>query len=349
LLLNYTTGNASTHEILDDPTRPNFYWITGQLHDALILFDANTGTQTEYPLPTNSRPHGMLFDAQGRFFVSLESMGMVAQIDPNTGAVLRLIDVSLTDVTGAPGPINASPHDIALGTDGETIWFTGKATGTVGKINPDGTINHYQLLTPNVPTGGSVPIYLSAGPDGNMWGTELAGNKIFRVTNDGVVTEFTIPTFNSRPIVIIPDPLGRQFMWFSEENGHKVAKIDMNGVITEYVVPKTQSNSILAGMAFDDAGNLYTQSYVNQNDPIPSGPDFIVKLSSDILNAPAGDMSNVTVTRYQVPSRGTVFHRIDHGSDGNMYFTELALDKVGRLVVDPSSTIPPTFSFNFGL
>lgn len=348
--LDYTTGAPSTHEIVEDPTRPGFFWITGQKHDALVLFDSATGGQTEYPLSVPGvaaplGPHGMFFDAQGRFFVSLEFAALLAQVDPATGAVLRTIDTRFVGLPGGPDPaINPSPHDIALGADGQTIWFTGKATGTVGRLNPDGSIDTFQL-----PTVGSVPIYLSLGPDGNIWGTELVGNAIFRVTPEGAapVTEFPIPTGNSRPIVITPDPLGQPFMWFSEEAGHKVARISTtDGSIVEFTVPKPQSNSILAGLAFDRSGNLYTQSYVDQNNPVPSGPDFIIKLGSEILTAPAGDLRASAVTNYQVPSTGTVFHRITLGSDGNMYFTELALDKVGRLIVTAG---PSPFQFKFGL
>ncbi|MBU6294164.1 MAG: DUF4214 domain-containing protein [Planctomycetes bacterium] len=346
--LDYTTGNPSTHEIVEDPTRPGFFWISGQKHDALVLFDSATGGQTQYPLSVPGvaaplGPHGMFFDSQGRFFVSLEFAALLAQVDPSTGTVLRTIDTRLVGLPGGPNPaINPSPHDIALGADGQTIWFTGKATGTVGRVNPNGSIDTFQL-----PTVGSVPIYLSLGPDGNIWGTELVGNAICRVTSDGVVTEFPIPTGNSRPIVVTPDPLGRPYMWFSEEAGHKVARISTSdGSITEFAVPKPQSNSILAGLAFDRAGNLYTQSYVNQSNPIPSGPDYIIELSSQILTASAGDLRGVVVTNYQVPSTGTVFHRITLGSDGNMYFTELALDKVGRLIV--AAGLSP-FQFKFGL
>ncbi|WP_439621839.1 virginiamycin B lyase family protein [Gemmata sp.] len=346
--LDYTTGAPSTHEIVEAPTRPGFFWITGQKHDALVLFDSATGGQTEYPLSVPGvaaplGPHGMFFDDQGRFFVSLEFAALLAQVDPTTGAVLRTIDTRFVGLPGGPDPaLNPSPHDFVLGADGATIWFTGKATGTVGRVNPDGSIDTFQL-----PTVGSVPIYLSLGPDGNIWGTELVGNAIFRVTAAGVVTEFPIPTGNSRPIVITPDPLGRPFMWFSEEAGHKVARISTtDGSFAEFAVPKPQSNSILAGLAFDRAGNLYTQSYVDPNNPVPSGPDYIIKLSSEILTAPAGDLRGVAVTNYQVPSTGTVFHRITLGSDGNMYFTELALDKVGRLVVAAG---PSPFQFDFGL
>ncbi|MBV8275763.1 MAG: hypothetical protein JO170_10975, partial [Verrucomicrobia bacterium] len=41
-------------------------------------------------------------------------------------------------LNGNPSEINTRPHGLGIGDDGETIWFTGKATGTVGKIAPDG-------------------------------------------------------------------------------------------------------------------------------------------------------------------------------------------------------------------
>jgi virginiamycin B lyase len=342
--LTYTSGGPSTHEIEGDPTVPDRFWISGQLHDELVRFDAKTGQPTYFQMPKGSGPHGIAFDSADRLWVSLEFFGEVVQVDPQSGAILQTIDVELNNVTGAAGPINTFPHDIAIGGDGQTIWFVGKSTGTLGKINPDGTVNHYQLLTV-----ASTPIYISLGPDGNMWGTELAGNKIFRVTPEGVISEFAIPTFNSRPIAIIPAPDGQPFMWFSEENGHAVARIDMSGNITEFPVPRTQSNMLMAGLGFDAQGNLYAESYVNQNDKIPPGPDFIVRLNSSILTAQAGDLSTVLLTRYQVPSTATVFHRIILGSDGNMYFTELAQDKVGRLIVTGKSDTPQGYSFNLGI
>ena len=94
--------------------------------------------------------------------------------------------------------------------------------------------------------------------------------------------------------------------------------------------------------------NFWPGTYVNQNDDIPPGPDYIVKLSNNVLTAPAGNLSNVLVTNYQVPSTGTVFHRIILGPDGNMYFTELALDKVGRLIVDNTQGAPQGYSFLLG-
>ena len=141
-----------------------------------------------------------------------------------TGAILETVDVRL-HAQGAKTPINTHAHGLGLGADGKALWFTGKKTNTIGKINPDRTVEHFEL-----PRVGAVPIYLAKGPDGNIWCTELVGNKIARVTPSGEVTEFAIGTLNSRPIAIVPAPDGKS-MWFSEEAGNKVGKVDRQGKV----------------------------------------------------------------------------------------------------------------------
>ena len=45
-----------------------------------------------------------------------------------------------------------------------------------------------------IPTAGSYPGGITAGPDGNLWFAEGTAQKIGRITTAGVVTEFPIPT-----------------------------------------------------------------------------------------------------------------------------------------------------------
>lgn len=318
-----TNAGSSTHELIVDANNNDYLWVTGQNFDSLARVAVKTGSIDVFAMPKGSGPHGVTFDADGNFWVSFEFTGEVARISPG-GEVLETIDVCL-HTKGSPTPINTNPHAIAMGPDGKTIWFTGKKTSTVGKINPDRSVEHFQLNSV-----GAVPIYLVAGPDGNMWGTELLANKILRVTNDGEVTEFPIPTVNSRPIAIVLSPDGKS-IWFSEEAGHKIARIDTEGRITEYPVPKTQDNMILASLTFDSAGNLWTQSYVDQSNPLPEGPDYIVKLDHTVLTRASGGISDINIRFYEVPTHNSVFHRITQGPRGNIWFTELKADKLGEL------------------
>ena len=351
--LNYPSNptSGSTHEIVDDPANDNSYWITGMSMDYVVHYYGNTNTAQYFAMPMGSMPHGIVFDPRGDLWVSLEYAGQVVKLDQTTGAILVSVDVNIQASPSSPVPLNPHPHAIAIGADGVTIWFTGKNTSTVGKINPvNGVITSASTVTHyNLPTVAATPIYLELGTDGNIWGTELTGNNIFRVTPTGTVTEFAIPTSNSRPIAIKVGPAGDPYLWFTEEAGNNVGKISYSGVIEEFPVPKSQSNSILAGLAFDAQGNLWTQSYVNQNNLPPTGPDYIVRMGNTILNAPNGDISSVLITRYQAESEGTVFHRIILGDDGDMWFTELALNNIGKVSIVPNpapllAAITPTSS-----
>lgn len=120
-------------------------------------------------------------------------------------------------------------------------------------------------------------------------------------------------------------------MWFTEEAGNKVGRIDMDGNIIEFPVPKTQDNVNLAGLAFDSDGNLWLQQYVDPARPSPAGSDHIVRIDKAILAAEGSDSSRAPFTYYQVPTSDTVMHRVIQGPDGNMWFTELAADRVGRV------------------
>jgi virginiamycin B lyase len=287
---------------------------------------ATDGRTSLYSMPDKSGPHGMAFDAAGRLWLTLEFAGKIARLDENGNIV---VEYSVC-LNGNPTEINTRPHGLGIGDDGETIWFTGKATGTVGKIAPDGKVQHFALSTV-----GSVPIYIRNGPDHNMWATELVGNAIARITPSGNVTEFPISTSNSRPIAIVPEPGGKA-MWFTEEAGNKVGRIDTDRIdldrkIVEYSVPRSQENVLLAGLSFDHENNLWVQQYVNHNVPTRGGTDYLVKIDKAILTAKPSDITDIPFTFYSVPSEDTMMHRIIRGPDGNMWFTEMNTDKVGRL------------------
>ncbi len=322
---------GSTHEITFNPNGGRELWITGQNYDQVVQVAAD-GSMVFHPMPHGSGPHGIEFDADGRLWVTLEFSGQLVRLDAN-GEIRQTIDVRL-DCPTCPGgqKINTHPHGLWFGADGKTMWFTGKGTGTIGRVSPDGKMTTYALKTV-----GSVPIYVRRGNDGTMWATELVGNAIARIPADGTVAEFAIPTYNSRPIAIVPEP-GSDAMWFSEEAGNRIARITPDGTITEYPLPLTQANVILAALAFDKDRNLWVQQYVDQNAPTPAnrspaGGDFIIRIDKSILAAAPSDISRIPITYYRVPSTQTKMHRILQGPDGNIWFTELGVNTVGKLIV----------------
>src|SRR5947207_11386660 len=127
-----TSSHAgSTHEITFNQNGGKEFWITGQNYDSVVKV-ALDGTMTFYPTPEHSGPHGVDFDSDGRLWMTLEFLGQIVRLDPN-GKIVAEYDVSL-DCTTCATKINTSPHGLAIGSDGKTVWYTGKATGTVGKV-----------------------------------------------------------------------------------------------------------------------------------------------------------------------------------------------------------------------
>src|ERR1035438_8811512 len=91
-----------------------------------------------------------------------------------------------------------------------------------------------------MPTAGSNPWGIAAGPDGALWFTESVG-KIGRITTSGTITEYTVPTAVSLgDITAGPDGA----LWFTDFGGNKIGRITTSGTITnEYPIPTANSRS----------------------------------------------------------------------------------------------------------
>ncbi len=325
--LNWPVDNpkqlGSTHELV---ISDEFIFVTGQKMHKLAKFNYKGELLEYYNMPDGSGPHGILIDKKGQLWVSLEFNGEVVRLDEN-GYIVQCIDVKMYPNKDKTQPINTAPHGIGLDADGETIWFTGKRTSTIGKISPEGMVEHFQLQTL-----ASLPIFLFAGKSSGMWGTELFGNCILNISPDGKVNEYPIPTTGSRPIAVISDPV-ENCMWFTEEAGVKIGKIDADGSISEYPVPALQKNDILASLSFDAEMNLWVQVYVDSNNPQPKGNDYILKFDKSIRQACGKTLTGVPYETHIIPSRMSMMHRIRKDGADNLWFTEMMTDKLGKITL----------------
>lgn len=133
------------------------------------------------------------------------------------------IDMQITEITLPPG---ATPWEVVTTIDG-TVWYTG-LENHIGRINPNGTVDQF---TP--PTADSEPHGIAIGPDGNIWFTELKGNKIGRISASGEIKEFPLPE-NRGPYAIIA---GKSELWFTEFSGNRIGRMNVDGSLTEFAIP----------------------------------------------------------------------------------------------------------------
>ncbi len=125
-----------------------------------------------------------------------------------------------------PAKPGASQRFVLLGLAGLVIvaiasgiaWFAFHHAAPAGSISksPPGSITEFPLPTSPKPEG------ITAGPDGNLWFTELYGNQIGRISPSGTISEFPLPTSGSGPSGITAGPDGN--LWFTENVG-KIGRI----------------------------------------------------------------------------------------------------------------------------
>ena len=184
---------------------------------------------------------------------------------------------------------------------------TGIAAGPDGNLwfTQDGAIGR---ITPN----GMVTEYpvnsptdVAAGPDGNLWFTNIHGT-IGRITPAGTIASYSIPTANSDPGGIARGTDGN--LWFTEFEGDKIGRITPTGTITEYPLPagNTEPDDITAA---EDGTLWFTQA----------GAHKIGRIT------PAGD-----VIEYPLASDSEA-DGIAAGPDGNVWFTDDSNQEIGRI------------------
>lgn len=167
-----------------------------------------------------------------------------------------------------------------------------------------------------VPTPGSRPYTLTVGLDGSLYFTESLGDKIGRITPDGIISEFPVPTPDSGPYGIATGADGN--IWFTERFADQIGRLDpKTGQIDEFPVLTAFSQpwEITAG----PDGNLwFTEENVDQIG--------YVTLTGDVTEFPAGCCFPTGITA---------------GPDGNLWYTIEIGDVIGRISPNGSTTYFP--------
>jgi streptogramin lyase len=206
-----------------------------------------------------------------------------------------------------------------------------------------GTITEF-----TIPTAGSSPHGIKAGPDGNMWFTEQIG-QIGRITPSGAITEFPVPNPSSRPFDITTGPDGN--LWFTELRAEKIAKMTTAGVVTEYggINASADPTFITAGpdgnLWFSEvtAGNIgkMTPAGAVAEYPVGGGSPAEIAAGPDgrIWFASTGGLGAVTPSGVlAIYSTAAEPFGVAAGPDGAMWFAECTTNDIARMTTGSVET-----------
>jgi virginiamycin B lyase len=243
------------------------------------------------------------------------------------------------------------------GAGGALHGTGGQLDGSPIMVTETRTIVEFPI--PTVGIYDSLPMFIAASSDGNMWFTNSNRNSVSRITPDGLITEFKIPTTSSGPGDLVLGPDGN--LWFPESGAGKIASINPEGSFTELAIPASGSakNDIVFGpdgaiwfperkdaigrMTLDGTLTEYPVPLVpnanwttEQPEGIAIGPDGNLWFT----DGGGGDIARMgltgTITQFTLPTRGIGPRSIAVGGDGNLWFGEESY-RLGRIT--PSGVI----------
>jgi virginiamycin B lyase len=233
-------GNAGPYDIAAGPDGALWFTDLG----AKLWRVTTDGQFTAYPVPGNALPTGITAGPDGAMwfiapFGRITMTGQITEFPTAVGfnsivtgpdgalwspwsdsrhpaGISRTTTAGVSTLYQIPGK---NLQVVAVGPD-HKIWFTQHHAcrpSSVGKISTEGSYRRYQVVGCAVPTG------IAAGPDGAMWFTELRDDHIDRITLDGRITRYPIPTSHAGPYGITAGPDGA--VWFTEGLAGKIGRI----------------------------------------------------------------------------------------------------------------------------
>jgi virginiamycin B lyase len=271
------------------------------------------------------------------------------------GLVTALLGVLLLPASAGaidefPVPGGGDPGGITAGPDG-ALWFVEETSSEIGRITTAGVVtNEFPVsTTPGpVPPDPALPSRLdqiTPGPDGALWFTEPADNRIGRITTAGTITEFPLPVPGGDPEAISVGPDSN--LWFTAPGLNQIGRITVGGTITMFSGASPGASDIASGpdgalwfteTGTNTIGRITTTGVVTNHYPVPtaaSEPSGITAgpgglWFTESVGNQVGFITTVgAVTEY--PGTGAGPSAITAGRDGALWFTESEASTIGRI------------------
>ncbi len=222
VLVEYWWGPnpARPWEIVADVPNNRAYY-TAMMSNRIGLVNWNTGTFTEWTLPTpGANPWGIALGPeiatnQGTFVWFTESVACkIGRLNPITGEIFEWSATS-----------GSEPHEIAVDTTNLVVWWTEyQPTGgssKIGKLLYVGGVG-WRMTEYPCPSGVQNPNYLTVDNEGIVWFTATGSNNVVRF--NPFKGEFTVYSVPASPQGITFDKDG--FIWFTSSGFSLISRLN---------------------------------------------------------------------------------------------------------------------------
>ena len=310
----------------------------------------------EFPIPIPDAVPGIVsIDRQDNVWVTLGGGGWGNIAHPPLPHFGRL--TADGDFTAYSTPTPASGPSGLLVGDGGLIYITALMAGKIIRFDPaSGSIEET-----SVPTEPSWPTGLDLAADGSLWFSETKGDKVGRLSPDGVISEIRVPTEGAHPTGLGIDSKGN--VWISERDGSKIGCLRPDGTFIEYQIPTPRAKP--SGLHVDSQDRIWfaeregnkigmIRDGVVTEYPLPepkSGPFFPVEDANGLIwfsevyanRLGVLDPESGAIVKIALPTPDSWPGGLAFDSQGTLWFAEHLGNKVG-MILNPAKAAREAFA-----
>lgn len=189
----------------------------------------------------------------------------------------------------------------------DSLWISDGALARIIKVSLNGEMTQYQI-----PNSGEAAM-MSAGAGGILWFYDDINNSFGTLTPNGKVREFTVPDFQSQPMIVDFMSGGpRKLLWFSggTDDSTVMGTVSPRGVVREWAI-KIPNSYFGEDLTLASDGTLWSDAGLTDR-----GPDSFVLYTADGARRILRSMQN-DLLGFAAGANGSMWS-ID-GNDSNIY------------------------------
>jgi virginiamycin B lyase len=237
------TNNSGVMGLVLSPDG-NSIWFTEITGNNIGSLDINSKTIKEYPTGEFTGPTLLAYDPTGLLWVTMSYSSSLLKVEPWSlipgSKVSGIFEIQLEK------PDSFSPFGIAVSND-DQLYVSDHGSSRVVVSNLSSAFKNYSSYwtsSSNVyPV--SLPSQVISDKGGNVYFVEHGGNRISKISNEGLLTEFDIPTGPLATAVYLAITPDASKVWFTEWASNRIAFLDNSATIPLELKPKNASQIIL--------------------------------------------------------------------------------------------------------
>lgn len=225
-LYKIPTNNSGIMGLVLSPDN-NSIWFTEIIANNIGSFDIGSKTFTEYPTGESTGPTLLTYDSKDQLWVTMSYSSSILKVEPWSlvpgSRIGGMFDIKLEK------PDTFSPFGVAIAnTNISKLYVSDHGSSRVVASNQSSEMKNYTSYwtSPSVGYPVSLPSQVASDEFGNVYFLEHGGNKIAKISNDGLLTEFDIPTGPLATVVYLTVSSDAAKIWFTEWASNKIGYLD---------------------------------------------------------------------------------------------------------------------------